>query len=293
MGVTEEVQGGEEIPNPAAEQKKADVFARVVALVTLALTCFNTYTTFSNKARDDKRHNQTLLNSAWDELAGAEAAPAIKSSAALTAKQRQDLDKVGRKIDEALSYDPKSPLALTLKGIYFAKCRMPAEARKKFQQALVIDPKFARAESAIGRLLADEGKCEEAIVAFQETTNMDPKLPSPYLGWAFCLRRLKRFDEAVVVLQKGIESAPTFAPLYVDLGNIYVEQGRGEDALNQYKNCRDVDDSVSACYKNAVVVLLRLKREAEAYELANQAEAKGTVVRIERKPKQEAGVHSS
>ncbi len=110
----QEDQGPEK---PAADLKKADVVARFIALATLVLTCFNTYLTFHNRARDDERYIQGQLESAWDELAGSEAAPAIISNPALTSKQRQELDKVGRKIDSVLDGDPENPLALTLKGI--------------------------------------------------------------------------------------------------------------------------------------------------------------------------------
>src|SRR5579859_2888591 len=110
-----------------------------------------------------------------------------------------------------------------------------ASADKWLTVALQWEPGDAENWYYLGRIKYNENRFEEAIAAFQKSLQLRPRnvLASDGLGLSYA--GLNRAAEAIAALQDAIswqEKEPTKSPEpYIDLGDFLNQQGRFEEAL--------------------------------------------------------------
>lgn len=279
------------VPDPAAPQRELtreldhhlrteppeaphtrDRFARLTVLLTFGLTVFNTWTLHHHADKEDHRQVQSLLSSAWYDLAGGEGEIAIMSAPALTRADRRTLQSAGEKIDSALAIEPENPKGLLLKGVFWAKMQHADEAKKYFLRA----GDYAPAHSALARLLFEEDKTDEALRHYQRAIELDKTLPAPHLGLSLCYRKKKLPEKAREALEQCILQDATFAPCYLELGTLHLTLLQEPDeALVLFKRCREIDPALTGCYFNAVALLLRRGDWDEAARIRDEASAHG------------------
>jgi len=93
-----------------------------------------------------------------------------------------------------------------------------------------------RLRRAIAQTLDKAGQLEAAEAEYRQLVADSPTDQRAVFLLASFLRRQDRFDEAVAVLEKGIEAAgKNAAPLYYALANYYDAQGRYDDAVATLK----------------------------------------------------------
>lgn len=115
---------------------------------------------------------------------------------AAAASQREDLPAMKRHLDKALSLAPDSVLAVTNMGNYYAKQKMPVEARKWFKRA----------------------------------AELDPYSPFAHVGIGIQSVRLKEWDKAVEHLTRAVALKPDLVEAHLLLGAIHDQAGRKDEA---------------------------------------------------------------
>jgi len=115
---------------------------------------------------------------------------------AAAASQREDLPAMKRHLDKALSLAPDSVLAVTNMGNYYAKQKMPVEARKWFTRA----------------------------------AELDPYSPFAHVGIGIQSVRLKEWDKAVEHLTRAVALKPDLVEAHLLLGAIHDQAGRKDEA---------------------------------------------------------------
>jgi tetratricopeptide (TPR) repeat protein len=115
---------------------------------------------------------------------------------AAAASQREDLAAMKRHLDKALQLAPDSVLAVTNMGNYWAKQKMPAEARTWFLKAV----------------------------------ELDPYSPFAHIGVAIQSVRLQEMDKAVEHLMQAVTLKPDFVEAYLLLAAIHDQAGRKDEA---------------------------------------------------------------
>lgn len=115
---------------------------------------------------------------------------------AAAASQRNDLPAMKRHLDKALKLAPNSVLAVTNMGNYYAKQKMPAEARKWFARA----------------------------------AELDPHSPFAHIGIGIQSVRLQEMDKAVEHLMQAVALKPDFVEAYLLLAAIHDQAGRKDEA---------------------------------------------------------------
>jgi tetratricopeptide (TPR) repeat protein len=146
-------------------------------------------------------------------------------------------------------------------------------ARPRLEQALKENPKSALAHEAMGFLKFSEGKDSEAITEFEAAVQLDDKLylSSYYLAMLSPKARSDSKgdqDAHRAALTRIAELAPNFAPVYVELANVEVRQGRLPVALALALKAEQLAPSRAGYHTFVGQILRAAGREAEAARLA-------------------------
>jgi tetratricopeptide (TPR) repeat protein len=140
-------------------------------------------------------------------------------------------------LQQAVSIEPKSPLAHNNLGSALrAKGRLD-EAISHFQEASQLEPKSALIQNNLGSALRAKGRLDEAISHFQESIRLDPKAAAAAhnsLGAALWTKG--RQDEAIGHFQESIRLDPkAAAAAHYNLGAALRAKGRVDEAISHFQ----------------------------------------------------------
>ena len=96
-----------------------------------------------------------------------------------------------------------------------------SEALDKINGYLASKPKDARARFLKGLILTEQGKTADAIKIFSALTDDYPDLPEPYNNLAVLYAGQGQYDKAKILLEKAINTHPSYATAHENLGDIY------------------------------------------------------------------------
>jgi tetratricopeptide (TPR) repeat protein len=136
---------------------------------------------------------------------------------------------------EILTLNAESAEADMLAGEAYDELKNDAGAITEFEAAVKADPKMPDVQFGYGYLLWRVLKFDQAEKAFRSELANNPEHPLAlaYLGDTEI--RLNRSGEAVPYLEHAVRIQPSIAIAHLDLGVIYQDQGRKEDALRELK----------------------------------------------------------
>ena len=159
---------------------------------------------------------------------------------------------------------PESHLGAGL--IYAWSLGRPADGEREFRRALEMRPDYSEARTNLGALYISRGRYAEAIEPLEKAAK-DPLykarvLAQSNLGWA--LYKNGQVDKGIGEIRGAMAVAPKYCLGWRQLGSIYEEQGKLEqanDAFQKYAEaCPDTPDAFLLSGK----VLVRLARAPEA-----------------------------
>ncbi|HXH82570.1 MAG TPA: tetratricopeptide repeat protein [Candidatus Tectomicrobia bacterium] len=110
------------------------------------------------------------------------------------------------------------------------------EAIALYRESIAVCP-TAEAHTFLGWTYSFQGRLDEAIAECHRAIAVDPDFGNPYNDIGVYLMQQGRLDEAISWLEKA-KRAPRYEPRhypYLNLGRIYVKQGRWWDALREFE----------------------------------------------------------
>ena len=110
----------------------------------------------------------------------------------------------------------------------------PARAKQEFLKEIQIDPQNAGAHYILGELARGDDKCDEAIPYFSEATKLDSNFGEAYVGWGFCLVRLKKYEEAIPLLRTAERLVPRNEEVHNSLAIALERSGHKEEAEKEF-----------------------------------------------------------
>ncbi len=125
-------------------------------------------------------------------------------------------------LEKATEAEPKNKEAWYFLGrAYYTRSRI-AEARKAFSTVLALDPRDAKAENNLGLIFESEAQPDAAMEAYRKAIawqeqSLRPR-EQPYLNLGSLLMEQSRLDEAIPLLEKGVELAPGDPTGHLKLG---------------------------------------------------------------------------
>jgi len=107
-------------------------------------------------------------------------------------------------------------------------------AKQEFLKEIQIDPSNAGAHYILGELARHDAKCDEAMPQFTEAMKLDPNFAEAQLGSGVCLVAMKKYEEAIPPLEKGVKMQGQNPAAHFSLATAYSRAGRKADADREF-----------------------------------------------------------
>ena len=140
-----------------------------------------------------------------------------------------------QEITIGLNLDPNNPLGMYGKARLLMHGQKFDLAREVLEKAIAMYPDDTPFISMLGRMHYNLGNYTQAEKLFRQTIQMAPQVTAAYAQLSATLERLDRGDEALQVLQQGLQVQPDWE-LYTNLGNILFNRGDYLGAVQAFKN---------------------------------------------------------
>lgn len=134
---------------------------------------------------------------------------------------------------ELLKLNAESAAADMLAGQAYDEMKNTNGAIEQFRAAVKADPKWPEAHFGLGYLLWTQNQCDEASREFEAELANVPDHARAMTYLADCKIQLGHSAEAEPLIEKALKIDPSIAKAHADLGVIYQEQGKQQDALRE------------------------------------------------------------
>jgi tetratricopeptide (TPR) repeat protein len=118
----------------------------------------------------------------------------------------------------------------------------------------------------IGNAFFDLGQYEKAVTYYQDALRADPGMVKADYNLALTLVRMKRIDEAVVILKRLLTDDQKNTTLMAALGWAYHQQGKDKEALDQYEAVLALSPADQNALYNSGIILWKLAKKDDALE---------------------------
>ena len=108
-------------------------------------------------------------------------------------------------------------------------------AEEEFLRAIELNPSYASARQWYASYLSAMGRLEEARAELRRARELDPHSLTLNMNAADPFFYGRQFDHAAAHLLALLEQEPRFFPALFNLGRVYVEQGRYEEATRAFE----------------------------------------------------------
>ena len=110
-----------------------------------------------------------------------------------------------------------------------------------YRESIALHP-TAEAHTFLGWAMSFQGRLDEAIEECHRAIAVDPEFGNPYNDIGVYLMQQDKLDEAVPWLERA-KHAPRYEPRhfpYMNLGRVYIKQGKWWDALRELETAARV-----------------------------------------------------
>ena len=146
-----------------------------------------------------------------------------------------------------------------------------ADAEAAAREAIALRPRVPDLHVELGHVFSDQGRDEDALAAYTQALDIDPRDEWAMRSRVAALRALRRWADAEAAARDAIALRPRVPDLHVELGQVFSDQGRDEDALAAYTQALDIDASDPTALEWRVTALRALRRWADAEAAARDA----------------------
>ncbi|WP_348262269.1 tetratricopeptide repeat protein [Telmatobacter sp. DSM 110680] len=151
-----------------------------------------------------------------------------------------------------IALNAESAEADMLVGEALDEMKDPEGALREFRSAIAVGPKEPNVHFGLGYLLWKKGQYPEAAQEFQAEIANDPHHVQAMLYLADARMQMNQMDEARLLLEKIEKTDPDIAMQHVDLGIVYADEDRKQDAKAEFETAvKLAPKNVNAHYRLA------------------------------------------
>jgi predicted TPR repeat methyltransferase len=216
---------------------------------------------------------------------------------------QQDIEKVAHALERRIAVDPRlqdlltaeprTALALTRYWIQLANAGQSAPAREMLEMALLLQPDEPIIWYSLGMVQNAAGAHRDAVESYRRSVALEPRQAEAWSGIGFALAQLEEYEPASEAYGRALAIKPDLARVRHDLGVVRLRQRRYTEAVGELRQAAMHESADAALFANLAVALFQsgaVTEAAEAYErvraldpsLAGTRENRAFVAFIER-----------
>ncbi|MGH7571355.1 MAG: BTAD domain-containing putative transcriptional regulator [Gemmatimonadota bacterium] len=179
---------------------------------------------------------------AWSGLADTLTLLPLYTPADVTESRREALGAASRalELDEGLA-EAHAALARILEAE-----RRWEESGREFRRALELNPNYATARHWYANHLLRLGRTDEGLLEIERAVRLDPLSPAVWMGRAFILCLIRRYEEAIDCASRVVEMEPAAEGARMILALAQVEGGDARQAVEMCEELARTLDSTRA-----------------------------------------------
>lgn len=128
------------------------------------------------------------------------------------------------------------------RGIIFYKQKKYPLAINDFEESIAINPEFSEAYTYLGLINYEKENFQEAIIFYDKAISINSTKAMAFYNRALCYQGLKKYEQAEIDFRLAIEAIES-STYYWGLANLYFDQKRYADAVEQYEKAIELDST--------------------------------------------------
>ena len=170
-----------------------------------------------------------------------------------------------------MNESPEEYEVLCRQGRSLLRKRSFAKAAEKFRGAIEIDERRIEAHEGLGFSFFAQKEYEAALVEFKRLSILLPKKASPCLNMGAVYNRLGDFNQAVAMLQKGLQREKDSVEGHYNLGIAHRGLGNLSMAAASYREAIRLNGKFVDAYQNLANVYMEMENFSQATKYYQQA----------------------
>jgi len=148
--------------------------------------------------------------------------------------------------------------------------KMPDKAAEAARKMIELNPNDPDALFNLGFMLVQMKKFEEAIGVLDKVIALTPEMEYAHLNKGFCLYSLKRYNDAIKAYSNTVELFPENADAWMFLGMSYMQLKSWSRAVEPMQKSIELRPENGNAYYNLAICYLNLKDNYSAREVYNK-----------------------
>jgi tetratricopeptide (TPR) repeat protein len=170
---------------------------------------------------------------------------------------------------QAESWISKYNLAIAL-----LDAKQQPEALQLLESLVTERPADGNILSLLGSIYESAGKLPAALDAYRRAVAVDPENPDRYLDYTRLLMDMDRYDDAVALIQKGIQNTQDTYALNIRLGAVEMMKGENEKARECFQKAIGEHPDVAVGYVALAKAYMREGNDQAAADVLSEARGK-------------------
>jgi tetratricopeptide (TPR) repeat protein len=181
--------------------------------------------------------------------------------------KRYDFEKAIEYFNKALEIQPEYTSALNLKAYCLATMNKPEMALSLINKAIETegkdyDPAHLDTKAFI---LYKLRKYDEALLLLEKVIEKHPHLDEAFYHKGDIHYNKKEYDDALRCYDEAIRIKPRLAEAYNAKAVVLAEMGQYQKAVDEAKNAIQIDPALSSAHENMIKIMLRIKNESKSF----------------------------
>jgi tetratricopeptide (TPR) repeat protein len=176
-------------------------------------------------------------------------------------------------LNKFLAHSPRAARGYELLGAAYLQERQAARATAAFRKRLELAPQDVRGQYLVATSLRAEGKTQEARKMLEDILAKEPEAADALGQLVVMDFAEKKPDVALAQAKKQLEKAPNSAPLQYVLGGVYQRRGELGPATEAYNKAIALDPSYFGPYKDLSQIYMAQGKVDDALPLLAKAQA--------------------